>query len=135
MIQCPKYFPGRNDRELLLHLHLHLHIHVLSPSDIVYHDRSYCAQPPDLPTTHLTPHIESSIALSSFTCDVSTQTSTSHFCIEDIANNAAVNFYSGFSDYRTLIIFLGKAVHHLKYWGSKSTVPSMWYVLFTLTIE
>ena len=65
-----------------------------------------CAQTPDLPSTYLTPLIESSIALSSFTCDVSAQTSTStsHFCIEDITNNdAAVNFYTGFSDYQYVL--------------------------------
>jgi hypothetical protein len=105
------------------------HAHILSPTDIVYHDHTYFAQPPDLPSTHLTPLIESSVASSPFTLDVSTQTSLSHFCIEDIADNdTAVHFYTGFSDYRMLIIcfeFFGKAVYHLKYWGSISTVPSM----------
>ena len=102
----------------------------LSPTDIMYHDHTYLAQPPDSPSTQLTPLMESSVALSPFTLDVSTQspftldvstqTSLSHFCIEDIADDdAAVHFYTGFSDYPTLIIwfeFFGKAVYHLKYW-------------------
>ena len=108
----------------------HAHVRILSPTDIVYHDHTCFAQLPDLPPTQLTPLTESSVALSPFTLDVSTQTSSSHFCIEDIADDdAAVHFYTGFSDYWMLIIicfeFFGKAVYHLKYWGSKSTVSLM----------
>jgi hypothetical protein len=103
------------------------HAHILSPTDIVYHDHTYFAQPPDLPSTHLTPLLESSVALSPFTLDVSTQISSSHFCIEDIADDdTAVHFYTGFSDYRTFIIcfeFLGKAVYHLKYLIGEINLP------------
>ena len=99
----------------------------LSSSDIVNHDHSYCL--PQVLSTHLTPLTDHSISLSSSTVNVETQTSASYFCIEQIADNdAAIHFYSGFNDYSTLIIcfeFLGKSVDHLKYWGSKSKVPSM----------
>ena len=99
----------------------------LSPSNNVNHDHSYCLT--QVPSTHLTPLIDHSISLSSSTVNVGTQTSASYFCIEQIADNdAAIHFYSGFSDYSMLIIcfeFLGKSVYHLKYWGSKSKVPSM----------
>ena len=59
-----------------------------------------------------------------YLCIMQKPTSSTYFYIEDIADNdAAVNFYTGFSDYCTLMIcfeFLGKAIYHLKYWGSIS---------------
>ena len=104
----------------------------LSPSDIVNHDHTYCSpvlRQSQVPPTHVTPITESTVSVSSFVVNAQTQTSTSHFCIEEIADNdTAIHFYTGFCDFRTLIIcfeFLGKSVHHLKYWGSNSKVSSI----------
>ena len=106
-------------------------IFAFSPSAIVYHDHSYCAPlsvQSYVPPAHLTPLLESSIPLSPSSINAQTQTSTctSHFCIEDIADNdMAIHFYTGFSDYRTLVIFFEFLGKSLKYWGSKSTIPSL----------
>ena len=101
---------------------------VLSPVDIVHHDHSYCTPLSSYPaSTHLTPitPTEPSVLLSSSIVHNSTQTSLARFPfrIEDIADNDnIIHFYTGFSNYRRLIMcyeFLGTSVHHLKYWGSK----------------
>ena len=50
---------------------------------------------------------------------------TPAFCIEQISqDNQTVNFYTSFKNYATLLVcfnFLGKAAHHLIYWGSTVT--------------
>ena len=69
-----------------------------------------------MPPTHVTPWpvTESTVFVSSFVVNAQTQTSTSHSCIEEISDNdTAIHFYTGFCDYRTLIVrfeFLGKPV-------------------------
>ena len=73
--------------------------------------------------------MEPSVLLSSSIIHEGTQTTPPPFCIEDIAdNNDLILFYTGFNNYRRLIIcyeFLGTSVHHLKYWGSKSKASSV----------
>ena len=102
----------------------------LSPSDVVYHDHCYFTSHAQ-PSTHLTPIVDSTVALpsSTVTVDVGIQTCISPFRIEDIADdNAAIHFYTGFNNYKMLRIcydYLGVPVHHLKYWGSTNKVSSV----------
>ena len=57
------------------------------------------------------------------------QTTRFPFRIEDTADNdIVILFYTGFSNYRRLIMcyeFLGISLHHQKYWGSKLKAPSV----------
>ena len=125
-----RYFHGKNV-VLLQQLSLRpitTYPYSLRPSDIVYHDHSYCTPYSDqshVPSTQLTPVV---LPLVSSTANVGTQATSSPFCIQEFANkDAAIHSYTGFNDYCTLKIcfdFFGKSVHHLKYWGSKSTVTS-----------